>query len=82
MDGCEVVYGVRNDRHSDGFFKKATATAYYKLMHMITHITTLNRNIRKPRPPISLSGRTLMEVMPSSANVIILLSVYLECPGL
>ena len=35
MDGCEVVYGVRNDRHSDGFFKKATATAYYKLMHML-----------------------------------------------
>ncbi len=35
MDDCEVVYGVRNDRHSDGFFKKATATAYYKLMHML-----------------------------------------------
>jgi glycosyltransferase involved in cell wall biosynthesis len=35
MDGCEVVYGVRNDRHSDGIFKKATATAYYKLMHML-----------------------------------------------
>lgn len=35
MDGCEVVYGVRNDRHSDGFFKKATATAYYSLMHLL-----------------------------------------------
>lgn len=35
MEGCEVVYGVRNDRHSDGFFKKATATVYYKLMHML-----------------------------------------------
>ncbi len=35
MDGCEVVYGVRNDRHSDGFFKKATATAYYNLMHIL-----------------------------------------------
>lgn len=35
MEGCEVVYGVRNDRHSDGIFKKATATAYYKLMHML-----------------------------------------------
>ena len=35
MDGCEVVYGVRKDRHSDGIFKKATATAYYKLMHML-----------------------------------------------
>lgn len=35
MDGCEVVYGVRNDRHSDGVFKKATATAYYQLMHLL-----------------------------------------------
>lgn len=35
MTGCEVVYGVRNDRHSDGVFKKATATAYYNLMHML-----------------------------------------------
>ena len=30
-----MVYGVRNDRHSDGFFKKATATAYYRLMHLL-----------------------------------------------
>ncbi len=35
MAGSEVVYGVRNDRHSDGAFKKGTATAYYKLMHLL-----------------------------------------------
>lgn len=35
MEGCEVVYGVRNDRHSDGMFKKATATIYYNLMHLL-----------------------------------------------
>lgn len=35
MSGSEVVYGVRNDRHSDGTFKKGTATAYYKLMHLL-----------------------------------------------
>ena len=35
MSGSEVVYGVRNDRHSDGMFKKATATAYYNLMHLL-----------------------------------------------
>ena len=34
-NGCEVVYGVRNDRHSDGVFKKATATMYYNLMHLL-----------------------------------------------
>lgn len=35
MDGSEIVYGVRNDRNSDGIFKKSTATAYYKLMHLL-----------------------------------------------
>ena len=35
MRGSDVVYGVRNDRHSDGAFKKWTATAYYKLMHLL-----------------------------------------------
>ncbi len=35
MSGSDVVYGVRNDRHSDGIFKKGTATVYYKLMHLL-----------------------------------------------
>ena len=35
MNGCEVVYGVRNDRSADNFFKKTTATAYYKLLHWL-----------------------------------------------
>ena len=35
MGGSEVVYGVRNDRHSDGTFKKGSATIYYKLMHLL-----------------------------------------------
>lgn len=35
MAGSEVVYGVRNDRHSDGVFKKGTATIYYGLMHLL-----------------------------------------------
>lgn len=30
--GNEIVYGVRNDRGTDSFFKKFTATAFYKLM--------------------------------------------------
>lgn len=32
QDGCEVVYGVRNDRTADSAFKKKTALAYYGLM--------------------------------------------------
>ncbi|MGN7915752.1 glycosyltransferase family 2 protein [Enterobacter sp. 22466] len=31
-DGADVVYGVRNDRHSDSFFKRKSAALYYRLM--------------------------------------------------
>lgn len=34
-EGCEVVYGVRNDRNSDGWLKKTTASFYYKLMRAL-----------------------------------------------
>lgn len=34
-NGCEVVYGVRNNRNTDGFFKKMTATGFYKLMGLL-----------------------------------------------
>lgn len=30
--GNDIVYGVRNDRKSDSFFKRATAQGFYKLM--------------------------------------------------
>lgn len=35
QSGCEIVYGVRNDRNTDGFFKKFTAGAFYKLMQLL-----------------------------------------------
>lgn len=31
-EGCDVVYGVRNSRKTDTFFKRSTAQAFYKLM--------------------------------------------------
>ena len=31
--GCDIVYGVRNDRTSDSGFKKFSAEAFYKLMN-------------------------------------------------
>ena len=35
IDGCEVVYGVRNNRKKDTFFKRSTAQGYYKFMKML-----------------------------------------------
>lgn len=32
LEGYEVVYGVRNDRATDGWFKKKTALGFYRLM--------------------------------------------------
>ena len=32
IEGCEVVYGVRNRRDTDTFFKRFTAESFYKLM--------------------------------------------------
>lgn len=33
--GCEIVYGIRTDRNADSFFKKFTATMYYKMLHWL-----------------------------------------------
>lgn len=32
QQGCEIVYGIRNDRATDSAFKKRTALSFYKLM--------------------------------------------------
>ncbi len=34
-DGCDVVYGVRNRRDTDTFFKRTTAVMFYKLMNLM-----------------------------------------------
>ncbi len=35
QNGAEIVYGIRNNRDSDGLFKKLSATSFYKLMGML-----------------------------------------------
>lgn len=35
QEGCEIVYGVRNDRDTDSFFKKVSANMFYKFMHIL-----------------------------------------------
>ncbi len=32
-NGCEIVYGVRNNRETDTFFKRFTAETFYKLLN-------------------------------------------------
>lgn len=41
-DGCHIVYGVRNSRQTDTFFKRFTAEAFYKFMHMMGAETVFN----------------------------------------
>lgn len=33
LQGCDIVYGVRDNRDSDTFFKRFTAQTFYKLLH-------------------------------------------------
>lgn len=33
--GCDIVYGVRNSRKSDSFFKRASANLYYRLLKLL-----------------------------------------------
>lgn len=40
--GCDIVYGVRKERKTDTFFKRTTAQAFYKLMHMMGVKTVYN----------------------------------------
>ncbi len=35
LSGSEVVYGVRNNRKTDTFFKRATAEGFYKFLNMM-----------------------------------------------
>jgi len=33
--GAQIVYGVRNDRSSDGFFKRASAQGFYRILNAL-----------------------------------------------
>lgn len=41
-EGCDIVYGVRNSRKKDTFFKRTTAQGYYKLMNSMGVKTIYN----------------------------------------
>ena len=35
LEGYEVVYGVRNKRDTDSWFKRTTAVGFYKVMNLL-----------------------------------------------
>jgi polyisoprenyl-phosphate glycosyltransferase len=41
-DGCDIVYGVRERRHTDTFFKKSSAETFYRLMSALGAQTVFN----------------------------------------
>ena len=58
-DGCEIVYGVRNSRDTDSFFKKATASAYYSMLKWLG--TSAERNAADYRLMSAVSLQALSE---------------------
>ena len=42
IDGCDIVYGVRDNRDSDTFFKRVTAQGFYKVMKALGVKTVYN----------------------------------------
>ncbi len=42
LSGCEIVYGVRNSRKTDSFFKRTTAQGFYSFMNFLGAKTVFN----------------------------------------
>lgn len=42
LQGCDIVYGVRSSRETDTFFKRFTATMYYRMMNALGVRTVFN----------------------------------------
>ena len=56
-EGAEVVYGIRNNRDSDGFLKKLSALTYYKLMQI------MGSNIMKNHADYRLISRKVIDAL-------------------
>lgn len=57
QNGSEIVYGIRNDRNTDGFFKKITATGFNGLMG------ALGCNVMKNHADYRLLSKTALEAL-------------------
>ena len=43
QNDCEIVYGVRNERPGESFFKKITASIFYKILNLMSE-TEIHKN--------------------------------------
>jgi glycosyltransferase involved in cell wall biosynthesis len=57
LEGAEIVFGVRNDRSSDSFFKRTTAVGYYRLL------TALGVSVVHNHADYRLMGRKSLEAL-------------------
>lgn len=58
LEGRDIVYGVRNDRSSDSFFKRNSASVFYKIMALLGVKTVPNHADFR-----LVSGRALKELL-------------------
>ncbi|MEW9699895.1 glycosyltransferase family 2 protein [Paenibacillus sp. SI8] len=62
-EGYDIVYGVRQDRSSDTFFKRATAQGFYKLM------TSMGVNIQYNHADFRLMSRRTLDKLENFQEV-------------
>jgi hypothetical protein len=55
-EGYEIVYGVRSDRKSDGFFQRTCAQGFYKIIRLLGAVVVYNH------ADFRLMGRRALEV--------------------
>lgn len=67
MEGCEVVFGIRETREADSFFKKSTALLFYRLMK------TLGFNIIENHADYRLVGSKALDALDMHMEVNIFL---------
>ncbi len=56
-NGADIVCGIRNDRKTDSFFKKTTASAFYRLMN------ALGVKIKSNHSDYRLTSRKAMDIL-------------------
>lgn len=56
-NGCDVVYGVRDDRKTDSWFKRTTAQLFYKILH------TLNPDCIYNHAEYRLTSKRVLDIL-------------------